>query len=53
MMDGTPERRSGTWLPRLASGELIASFALTEPAAGSDAASLTTSARSATATTTS
>jgi acyl-CoA dehydrogenase len=28
------------WLPRLASGEAIASFCLTEPGAGSDAASL-------------
>src|SRR3989441_5420476 len=33
------------WLPRLASGELLGSFALTEPASGSDAASLKTSAR--------
>lgn len=33
------------WLPRLASGELLGAFALTEPAAGSDAASLTTTAR--------
>jgi acyl-CoA dehydrogenase len=32
------------WLPRLASGEIVASFALTEPGAGSDAASLRTSA---------
>ncbi len=32
------------WLPRLASGEVIASFALTEPDAGSDAASLRTTA---------
>ena len=32
------------WLPKLANGELIASFALTEPAAGSDAASLRTTA---------
>jgi acyl-CoA dehydrogenase len=32
------------WLPRLASGEVIASFALTEPGAGSDAASLRTTA---------
>jgi acyl-CoA dehydrogenase len=33
------------YLPRLASGELIGSFALTEPDAGSDAMSLRTSAR--------
>src|SRR5947209_4826829 len=33
------------WLPRLASGELLGAFALTEPASGSDAASLKTSAR--------
>src|SRR4029077_16029138 len=32
-------------LPRLASGELVGSFALTEPEAGSDAAGLRTSAR--------
>ena len=32
------------WLPRLASGEIMASFALTEPNAGSDAASITTTA---------
>jgi acyl-CoA dehydrogenase len=32
------------WLPRLASGEVVASFALTEPGAGSDAASLRTTA---------
>ena len=30
------------WLPKLASGEVVASFALTEPGAGSDAASLKT-----------
>jgi acyl-CoA dehydrogenase len=30
------------WLPGIASGDLIASFALTEPEAGSDAGSLTT-----------
>jgi acyl-CoA dehydrogenase len=42
-MDGTPEQQS-YWLPRFASGEAIASFALTEPEAGSDAASLRTTA---------
>ncbi len=31
-----------TWLPRLASGEVIAAFALTEPDAGSDLNALTT-----------
>lgn len=33
------------WGPQLASGELLASYCLTEPGAGSDAASLKTSAR--------
>jgi len=41
LMDGTPEQKSD-YLPRIASGELIISFALTEPDAGSDAASLKT-----------
>ena len=44
VIDGTEEQKR-RYLPRLASGELIGSFALTEPGAGSDAASLTTSAR--------
>jgi acyl-CoA dehydrogenase len=44
VMDGTEEQRR-KYLPLLASGEIIASFALTEPNAGSDAASLRTSAR--------
>lgn len=43
VIDGTPEQKA-KWLPRLASGELIGSFALTEPGSGSDAASLTTTA---------
>ncbi|MFL6715338.1 MAG: acyl-CoA dehydrogenase family protein [Burkholderiaceae bacterium] len=43
LMDGTPEQKE-QYLPRLATGELIASFALTEPEAGSDAASLRTTA---------
>jgi acyl-CoA dehydrogenase len=41
---GSPEQRQA-FLPRLASGELIASFALTEPEAGSSPAGLKTSAR--------
>jgi acyl-CoA dehydrogenase len=43
IIDGTPEQKQ-KYLPRLASGQLIASFALTEPDAGSDAASLHSSA---------
>lgn len=41
LMDGT-EQQKAEYLPRIASGELIVSFALTEPDAGSDAASLKT-----------
>lgn len=41
VIDGTEEQRM-RYLPKLATGELIASFGLTEPGAGSDAASLTT-----------
>lgn len=40
---GTDAQKS-KWLPGIASGDLIASFALTEPEAGSDAGSLTTKA---------
>ena len=43
LMDGT-EAQKAEYLPRLATGELMASFALTEPEAGSDAASLRTTA---------
>ncbi|MBJ7600711.1 MAG: acyl-CoA dehydrogenase [Candidatus Nephthysia bennettiae] len=39
------EEQKRSWLPRLASGEVLGAFALTEPAAGSDAASLETVAR--------
>jgi acyl-CoA dehydrogenase len=38
---GTPAQKA-KWLPGVASGDLIASFALTEPEAGSDAAGLKT-----------
>lgn len=41
LMDGTPEQKR-EYLPRIASGDLIVSFALTEPDAGSDAASIRT-----------
>ncbi|MGE4243130.1 acyl-CoA dehydrogenase family protein [Ramlibacter sp.] len=43
LFDGTDAQKR-KYLPRLATGELIASFALTEPGSGSDAASLTTTA---------
>jgi acyl-CoA dehydrogenase len=43
LIDGTEEQKA-RYLPRMASGEMIASFALTEPEAGSDAASLRTTA---------
>jgi acyl-CoA dehydrogenase len=41
LMDGTPEQKAH-YLPQVASGELVMSFALTEPDAGTDAASLKT-----------
>ena len=43
VIDGT-EAQKREWLPRLATGEAVSSFALTEPEAGSDAASLRTTA---------
>ncbi len=44
IIDGTPEQKA-KYLPKLASGELIGSFALTEADAGSDAGSVRTTAR--------
>ncbi len=44
IIDGTEEQKAA-YLPKLATGEMVASFALTEPEAGSDAGSLRTSAR--------
>lgn len=41
--DGSPEQKQ-RYLPRLASGEITGSFALTEPEAGSDATALRTTA---------
>ncbi|PIR16194.1 MAG: acyl-CoA dehydrogenase, partial [Elusimicrobia bacterium CG11_big_fil_rev_8_21_14_0_20_64_6] len=40
---GTPEQKS-RYLPRLAAGELIGAYSLSEPGAGSDAGSIVTSA---------
>jgi len=44
VIDGTEEQKQ-RFLPLIASGEVIASFALTEPEVGSDAASVRTTAR--------
>lgn len=44
VMDGTPAQQSH-YLPRMATGEIIGSFALTEPDAGSDSGAVQTSAR--------
>ena len=43
VMAGTPDQKAH-WLPRIASGEIITSFALTEAEAGSDSASVRTKA---------
>lgn len=43
VLDGTPEQKEH-FLPRIATGEIIGSFCLTEPDSGSDAGSLRTSA---------
>jgi acyl-CoA dehydrogenase len=43
LLDGTDEQKA-SYLPRLASGELLSAFCLTEPDSGSDAASLRTTA---------
>jgi acyl-CoA dehydrogenase family member 9 len=43
LLFGTPEQKR-RWFPKLASGEMIAAFCLTEPGAGSDAAAVKTTA---------
>jgi alkylation response protein AidB-like acyl-CoA dehydrogenase len=43
-LSGTDEQKE-RWLPRLASGEWIAAYALTEPGSGSDSAAMRTEAR--------
>jgi acyl-CoA dehydrogenase len=44
LLGGTSEQRE-EWLPQIASGDVVASFALTEPDAGSNPADLRTTAR--------
>jgi acyl-CoA dehydrogenase family protein 9 len=44
LLFGTPEQKA-KYLPRLATGEMIAGFCLTEPGSGSDAFSIKTNAR--------
>ena len=41
VMAGTPEQKA-QWLPRIASGEIVTSFALTEPDVGSDSGAVKT-----------
>jgi alkylation response protein AidB-like acyl-CoA dehydrogenase len=43
-LDGSPEQRAA-WLPRLASGEVLGAYALTEAGSGSDSAAMRTTAR--------
>lgn len=43
LMDGTSAQKAA-WLPKIATGEVITSFCLTEPHSGSDSAALSTSA---------
>jgi acyl-CoA dehydrogenase len=45
LMVGGTEDQKARWLPRIASGDVLASFALTEPEAGSDPSTLTTRAQ--------
>jgi len=45
LIEGGTEEQKHEWLPKLASGEITASFGLTENDAGSDPSSLVTSAR--------
>ncbi len=42
LMEGGTEAQKEEWLPRIASGEAVASFALTEAEAGSDPSGMTT-----------
>ncbi|MFS3130211.1 acyl-CoA dehydrogenase family protein [Nocardioides sp. Bht2] len=45
LMESTNEEQRKRWLPRMVTGEIMAAISMTEPGAGSDLASLRTSAR--------
>lgn len=45
LLEGGTEAQREHWLPRIAAGEVVASFALTEPEAGSDPSGLATTGR--------
>jgi acyl-CoA dehydrogenase len=45
LLEGGSDAQQREWLPRIASGDVVASFALTEPEAGSDPSQLATTAR--------
>lgn len=45
LLAGADDELQGEWLPRVASGDALLSFGLTEPGVGSDAANLTSTAR--------
>ena len=45
VLERASEELRRAWLPRIASGDVVMSLALTEPGAGSDAAAITTTAR--------
>jgi acyl-CoA dehydrogenase len=44
LLEGGTEQQKAEWLPKLASGEVLAAFGLSEPDAGSDPSALTTKA---------
>ncbi len=45
LLEGATDAQRQRWLPRIATGEVVAAFALTEPEAGSDPSALSTAAR--------
>jgi acyl-CoA dehydrogenase len=45
LLEGATDAQRQRWLPRIATGDVVAAFALTEPEAGSDPSGLSTAAR--------